>query len=189
MDDLNKVKNKIKNKKSMKNKKSSKKIKQEKKKLWYFPVFVILVYLILALINPQKTLKSLATSGTILLKLVPVFLLVVFLMVVLNYFLNPRKIVKYLGRKNIYAWFAAILAGILSHGPVYVWYPFLGDLMKHGARPGLVSVFLYNRAVKVPLLPVMIYYFGLVYVAVLMLVMIIASVFQGLLIDWLVDKR
>ena len=60
----------------------------------------------------------------------------------------------------------------------------LKDLKKHGAGFGFVATFLYNRAVKIPLLPVMFFYFGLTFVVVLTIVMIIASIIQG----WIIEK-
>ena len=80
------------------------------------------------------------------------------------------------------------LFGIVSHGPIYVWYPLLRDLKQHGMRSGLVAVFLYNRAIKIPLLPIMIFYFGVFFVIILCIYMIIASVFQGKIIEIIEDK-
>jgi uncharacterized membrane protein YraQ (UPF0718 family) len=73
--------------------------------------------------------------------------------------------------------------GILSHGPIYVWYPLLRELREHGMRTSLVAAFLYNRAIKIPLLPLMIYYFGVIYVVVLLIFMIIASIVEGKIIE------
>ncbi len=48
-------------------------------------------------------------------------------------------------------------------------------LQKKGMRPALIATFLYNRAVKIPLLPLLIIYFGLTYSLVLMVVMTIGT--------------
>ena len=91
---------------------------------------------------------------------------------------------KYLGKESgVKGWLLAITMGIVSHGPIYTWYPLLKELRNHGMRTGLLAVFLYNRAVKIPLLPIMIYYFGVVFVVVLTVYMIIASVIEGKLIE------
>jgi hypothetical protein len=50
-------------------------------------------------------------------------------------------------------------------------------------RTSLVAAFLYNRAIKIPLLPLMIYYFGVIYVVVLLIFMIIASIVEGKIIE------
>ena len=107
---------------------------------------------------------------------------------IMNYIVNPKTIAKYVGEESgIKGWLLSISAGILSHGPIYVWYPLLKDLRNHGMRIGLIAVFIYNRAIKIPLLPLMIYYFGLMFVVVLTIYMIIASVIQGKLIDLVIE--
>ena len=87
------------------------------------------------------------------------------------------------GESGIKGWVLAISMGILSHGPIYVWYPLLKDLRDHGMRSGLIAVFLYNRAIKIPLLPVMIFYFGIGFVIILSIYMMIASVVEGKIIN------
>ncbi len=84
---------------------------------------------------------------------------------------------------GIKGWVFAIFTGILSHGPVYVWFPLLKDLRKQGMRTGLVAVFLYNRAIKIPLLPVMIFYFGIEFTIILLIWMVVASVIEGKVIE------
>jgi hypothetical protein len=50
-------------------------------------------------------------------------------------------------------------------------------------RSGLVAAFLYNRAIKIPLLPVMGYYFGIRFVGILLIWMILAAVVEGKMIE------
>ena len=63
--------------------------------------------------------------------------------------------------------YLSALAGIISTGPIYVWYPMLKDLREKGAKHFLIAVFLVNRAVKPFLLPVIISFFGWIYALVL----------------------
>jgi len=49
---------------------------------------------------------------------------------------------------------------MLSHGPVCAWYTFLAEIREKGVSNGRVATFLYARAVKIPLLAAMIFYFG-----------------------------
>ena len=60
-------------------------------------------------------------------------------------------------------------------------------MQKKGVRNGLVATFLYNRAVKIPLLPLMIFYFGMVYTIILTIIMMIVSVFQGLIVEKILE--
>ena len=55
-------------------------------------------------------------------------------------------------------------------------------------RVGLVAVFLYNRAIKIPLLPIMIFYFGTSFVTILAIYMVIASVIEGSTIEIIEHK-
>lgn len=80
-------------------------------------------------------------------------------------------------------WLLAIILGIISHGSVYAWYPLLKDLKNHGMREGLIAGFIYSRAIKIPFIPLMIYYFGLKFFIVLTIYMIIGAILEGLLLE------
>ncbi|OYT57847.1 hypothetical protein B6U70_01850 [Euryarchaeota archaeon ex4484_162] len=106
-----------------------------------------------------------------------------------NYFLKPKTVSEHLGvESGVKGWILAIAMGILSHGSIYVWYPFLKNLREYGMRNGLITVFLYNRAIKIPLLPVMIFYFGPVFVVILLVYMIMVSVVEGKIVEMLVHR-
>jgi len=155
----------------------------------YFLGFIVILYCSLFLLHPERTCSSFKLSWGIFVSIIPVLFIVVFFMGLLNYFLKSKAIKKHLGKESgIRGWLLAIFAGILSHGPIYVWYPLLRDLRSRGMKAGLVATFLYNRAIKIPLLPIMIFYFGVEFVVVLMVYMIAASVVQGKVID-MVEKH
>ena len=163
------------------------KTRQRNKNLYYgfsFLGIVVILYLVLSFFNSVKIYRSLHASLDIIIQILPILVLVIFMMGVANYFLKPKTVSKYFGSESgIKGWSLAIFMGILSHGPIYVWYPLLKDLRDHGMRSGLVAVFLYNRAIKIPLLPVMIFYFGIGFVIILSFYMIIASVIEGKIIE------
>ena len=163
------------------------KTKQHNKNLYYgfsFLGFVVILYLVLSFFNSVKIYRSLHVSLNIIIQILPILVLIIFLIGIINYFIKPKTVSKCLGLESgVRGWYLAITMGILSHGPIYVWYPFLKDLRDHGMRSGLVAVFLYNRAIKIPLLPVMIYYFGFGFVFILLIYMIIASVIEGKIIE------
>ena len=159
---------------------------REKRKHYgiYFLGCVVFVYFFLFLFKPESIQESLKASGDLFIKIIPVVFFIIFLMGVVNYFVNPKAISKYVGRKSgIKGWLLAISTGILSHGSIYLWYPLLKELRNQGMRSGLVAVFLYNRAIKIPLLPLMIYYFGITFVVVLLIYMIIASIVEGKIME------
>jgi hypothetical protein len=74
--------------------------------------------------------------------------------------------------------FSAI-GGIISMGPIYAWYPLLKDLRERGAANMLIAIFLGNRAVKPFLMPIMISYFGWVYILILTFFPLAGSVAAG----------
>jgi len=149
-----------------------------------FLLVVILCFAALLIFDTQNALASLQKSGTTLFKLIPIFMLVIILTALINYFLKPKQIMKHFGKDSgaigvTYAMFG----GIISHGPMYAWYGMLQDMRSHGLKDGLIAVFMYARAVKLPLLPFMIDMFGLLFTIVMTLYILIAAVLQGKVID------
>ena len=148
-----------------------------------FPGCVILIYGIFLIFSPVKTVKALASSVGILLTLLIPLSVVFTLIFLLNLFLRPAHVARFLGKKSGARGLAlSAVAGIISMGPIYAWYPLLKELKKRGATNSLIAVFLGNRAVKPLLLPVMISYFGWVYVFLLTLFTITGSLVAGYLL-------
>lgn len=145
-----------------------------------FPAAILIVYVVLFIIMPDKTLLAIKNSGNILLNmLIPLILVLVF-MLLLNIFLKPARVAKLLGKgSGVKGILLSAATGIISTGPIYVWYPLLKDLRERGAGGSSIAIFLYNRAVKPFLLPVMVAYFGWLYVVILTLLTVIASVAVG----------
>lgn len=156
---------------------------------WYFLIMVLIVYIFLLIFNKSQFYSAISFFGNILLKIIPIMLFVFVLMILSNYFITPEFIIKHTREKGIKKWFYIIIGGILSAGPIYMWYPLLADLRDKGLSYGLIACFLYNRAIKLPLLPLAILYFGWKYVIVLGFVMIIMSIIQGILIDKVMEVK
>ena len=102
---------------------------------------------------------------------------------------GTKVIHDHLKEKGIRKWFYVIIGGILSSGPIYMWYPLLADLRSKGLNYGLIACFLYNRAIKIPLLPLAIIYFSWQYIIILTLVMITVSIMQGILLNKLMEVK
>ena len=164
--------------------KAGKKRKEDKYHGLYFLGSVVFAYLLLFLFNPVNVEKSLKVSANILIQICPALFLIILLMGIMNYFVNPKTVSKYVGEgSGIKGWLMAIFTGILSHGPIYAWYPILKDLREQGMKIGLITVFLYNRAIKIPLLPLMAHYFGILFVVILLGYMIMGSIVQGQIVQ------
>jgi uncharacterized membrane protein YraQ (UPF0718 family) len=150
---------------------------------WFFLIAVLVMYGVLAFVNMQLFTSSLTFFFNLVIKLIPIFIIILGLMIVTNYFITPQLIMKYFNAPGVKKWFFVVVAGILSTGPIYMWYPLLADLRDKGVKHGFIATFLYSRAIKIWLLPVIVFYFNIQYVIVLTLVMIVFSCIQGITIN------
>lgn len=151
---------------------------------WRFFLSMVLLELVIGLWFRSVFLVGLKALLSMLVKIAPVLFLVFLLMAVMNYFLTPKIIASHLGGQGVRKWLIAVIGGMLSVGPVYLWYPILADLKKQGLSGGWIACFLYSRAIKVPLLPLATYYFGWQYVVILTVVMVLASIVQAQIINY-----
>jgi len=156
---------------------------------WYFLGAIAIAYLLFSIFNQEIYLNSLNFFNQIIYKVIPIFILIFVLMSLSNYFITPKFVIKHLKDKGMKKWFFVIIGGILSSGPIYMWYPLLADLKRKGLSYGLIACFIYNRAIKIPLLPLAIIYFSWQYILVLMIVMVIISVIQGILINNMMEVK
>ena len=155
-----------------------------------FPLLVLVIYGVLFVLTPEQTLVALKSSGKVCLNILLPLALVFVVMLALNLFVKPAQIVHLLGSgANIKGILLSVTAGIISMGPIYVWYPLLRELREKGAGNAPIAVFLYNRAVKPFLLPVMIAYFGWLYVGILTVLTVLASLVNGYLVDLFTRRK
>ncbi len=146
----------------------------------YLLLFVLLLYGLLFLIDRQSAQLALQKSGAVLIKIIPIFIVVILFTSILNYFIKPKQIARHLGHESgIKGWLWALAAGVISHGPMYAWYPLIEDLRGHGMKDKFIVVFFASRAIKIPLLPFMIDYFGLAFTVILSFYMLLCALIQG----------
>jgi uncharacterized membrane protein YraQ (UPF0718 family) len=151
-----------------------------------FLLIVLLLYGVIALLDPEKAQAAWHVALALFLKVLPIFALVFVVIFVINLFIRPEWVRKHLGSDSgLRGWGVAIAGGILSVGPVYVWYALLKELREKGMRTALMSAFLYNRGVKLPLLPLLIHYFGMAFTITLAGYMMFFSIVTALLLEWL----
>ncbi len=151
---------------------------------WLFFLATVLSTLILALVRPQAVIHAIPFFLSLVGRIWPVLIFVFGLLFVSNLLLSPQFVKRSMGRASgRRGWLIAIVGGILSSGPIYLWYPLLRELRKHGMRPALAAAFLYNRSVKPALLPLLIYYFGWGLTLILTIYMVVFSIVQGLLVE------
>ena len=138
---------------------------------WLFPLGVVGLYGLGIVLAPESTDRALHMSGSMFWQLAWPVCLALIMMVVLNRFLSPAVVTRFLGQSaGIKGVFLSALAGILSMGPVYAWYPLLKSLKDKGASQFHIANFICNRSIKPVLLPVLVIYLGGYFTALFVLV-------------------
>lgn len=143
----------------------------------------LLLYTVLALAGVQGVGGALRSAGSILLQVLPV-LAVILLFMAGTHFIPGSFVKRHLGAgTGVRGYAAAAIAGTLSHGPVYLWYPFLAELREKGVSDGKIATFLYARAVKIPLLAAMVLYFGLAFTLLFSALILVGAPLLGSLLE------
>jgi len=156
---------------------------------WWFLIAVVTSYGAVALADAETARSGFESFLSLLGHVLPALAVVYVLILAFNAFAEPTWITRYVGRNSgLKGWAVALIGGILSLGPIYPWYALLGELKEKGMRPSLIAAFLYARAVKPPLLPLLAHYFGLVFAVVLVGYMLVFAILNGLLTERLVGR-
>lgn len=151
---------------------------------WLFLIAVGGLYAFIGLFRPSIVSDALASFAPLLLRIVPVLVVVFGLLFLVSLFLERKWLVQHLGNASgCGGWALTVACGILAAGPLYVWYPLLGELKAKGMSNALIATFLYSRALKLPLLPLMVHCFGAAYTVTLSVCIILFSVMSGLLMQ------
>lgn len=157
---------------------------------WLFLASVVLAWGAAALWAPDRLGPALRTYLSLLGQMLPALGLVFALLFVANLFMERPWVERHMGRDaGLRGWLFALGAGLLAAGPPWPWYGFAGQLMARGVRPGLAAAFLYARAVKPPLLPLLVFYFGLAYTVTLTAWLLVLAVVVGLAVQRLLPDH
>jgi len=151
-----------------------------------FFLLALIAYGILGMYDFGLLKNALSTLVWLIVRISPLLLLVFGVMFLTNVFFESKGVGRFLGKgSGLRGWLVAIVGGIVSSGPIYMWYPLLSDLKEKGMKDSLIAAFLYNRAIKIPLLPMMVYYFGWPFALILSIYMTVFSVVNGILVQFL----
>jgi len=157
---------------------------------WFFLISVLILMLVIFAVDSTKIKPILKMFETLMLQILPVLVLVYFIMLLTNYFVDNKILKKYMSEDSgVKGWLISIVSGIISVGPVYMWYPLMKDLQSKGVKNKYLVIFLYNRGIKIQWLPMLILYFGLKYSLTLMVVMAIMSIPQGIIAEKLIEFK
>ena len=151
-----------------------------------FFLLAAIVYVILGIYDFDLLKNALSALAGLIARIAPILLLVFGVMFLTNLFFESQGVVRFLGKgSGLRGWVLAIVGGIVSSGPIYMWYPLLSDLKEKGMKDSLIAAFLFNRAIKIPLLPMMVFYFGWPFALILSIYMTVFSVVNGILVQFL----
>jgi len=151
---------------------------------WLFPLGIAGLYGLGIIFAPESTERALHMSGSMFRQLALPICLALIMMVVLNRFLSPEVVTLFLGRSaGIKGVFLSSLAGVLSMGPVYVWYPLLKTLKDKGASEFHIANFIGNRSVKPVLLPVLVIYWGWYFTSLFVLVSLVGALIVACIVS------
>jgi uncharacterized membrane protein YraQ (UPF0718 family) len=148
-----------------------------------FPLAVLLAYAVVGLVRPAHAWAALKASYGVCRQILPALCIAFVVMLCVNLFLKPAHVKHLLGdARKVRGVVLSTAGGILSMGPIYAWYPLLKDLRSKGASGFHAANFLCCRAVKLPLLPILVAYFGWAFAVVLTVLTIAGSLLTALVV-------
>ncbi len=166
-------------------------VRRSNRGAWLFLLVVTAIYGLGWLTMPGFIERSLGHFVDMLKSILPILGIVMLLIGLLN--LSPwmdKQLTRLSDRNSgLRGWLFALAAGVLSHGPIYAWYPLLQQLREKGSRPALLAAFLYARSIKLPFLPLMAHYFGLAYTVIVSLLILLFSILNGLTVEMLLKRK
>ena len=155
-----------------------------------FLMLVVFLYILLYFVDAPKTLDSLKYFFKNSIKILPVFLLVILLTALINYYFPKERIGQMLqGKPRWQTYVFSLLAGIISMGPVFAWYSLLKNLKDKHLEEGTLVTFFYGKSIKLTLLPIMIGFFGQLFSIIFMVYIAIAALLQGFLYALFFEKN
>ncbi len=128
---------------------------------WLFPLGVGCLYGAGMMVAPEKTIRAWSLCCSMAEQLAIPLCLALVTMVAFNRYVSPALVARFLGQNTgLKGILLSSLAGILSMGPIYAWYPLFKSLKDKGAATFIIANFIGCRSIKPPLFPVLIGYFG-----------------------------
>ena len=157
--------------------------------IWKFLLLVLILYFGIFIFYPDIILECFEQFYFLLKKIAGSFIFVFIFMYFFNIFINEKLIKKHLQKEiKLKHYLIVALIGILSTGPIYLWFAHLSRLKDQGMDNGLISLFLYNRAIKLPLIPLMVQYFSIKITIIISCLIFIFSFLNAFLIHYFFKK-
>jgi uncharacterized membrane protein YraQ (UPF0718 family) len=151
---------------------------------------VLLAYLVLAGISPQKALVALGIGMGTLLDVTPIVLSVFVFIGLVHVWVKEETIVKHLGHESGFRGVAlGAVLGTALNGPLFTIFPLAQSLIRKGARVGVIAAVFSTYAIKVPLLPLEIGFLGLKFTVAHNLMMFLSAFLMAPLMELMMGGR
>jgi uncharacterized membrane protein YraQ (UPF0718 family) len=148
--------------------------------------FVVLMYLILFMVSPQKCLAALEISTFALLRVILIIFAVFIFVGLFQIWIHEDMIVKHLGHESGFkGLILGALAGTALNGPLFAIFPLVKSLLAKGARLTVITVIYSTYAIKVPMLPLEIGFLGWKFTIIHNLLMFLAAFIMAPLMEWM----
>ena len=145
-------------------------------KSWIFPACVAAAYFVVWLTLPDRLVAALKITKTITIEVALPLLMAFSMMFLLNLYISAAHITRFMGKTTgIRGMIFSSLAGIVSMGPIFAWFPFLKTLKLKNMPDIYLANFLSSRAVKPILLPILTAYFGLKFSLIFTIMCLVAA--------------
>lgn len=149
-----------------------------------FEFIVSLLYILLLLLFPNKTILAFREGIILFLKTLPIFVCVVFLSSFLSLFLSPKKVQKIMGEKTgLKGVILGMAFGTVIVGPLWVLFPLYRTLLKKGARLAAVGAMIGAFAIKTPWIPYAANFLGWPFILISIGLIMVYAIIEGYLIE------
>ncbi len=156
-------------------------------RIWFnrfFLLCVLILYFVFFIFAPDWWIRTLQKFLVALKWIIPVLFFVYFFIFFFNLIVNNTKIKEKLKiSSNFFKYIISVFGWIISTGPVYLWFPFLKQLKEYWLNNWHITSFIYARAIKIPMFPLMIWYFWLFYTIVFNSFLLISAFLIGPLLN------
>jgi len=164
-----------------------------KDRIWWnnvFLLFIVFVFLFILLFDIDSWKLIFNKFIKIFFNILPDLLLIYFLIFLLDMFLFNKKFIVFLEH---WSYLKKIILScflwILSTWPIYMRYWFLKNMLDKWLTLWHISTFSYSRAIKIPLLPMMLIYFWLTFTILFNVVLFVLSFLNCILVDKIMKKK
>ncbi len=153
-----------------------------------YPVEVVIVLsaVCVAFIDPSKTKIAMIKTIKNFLTLLPTIVAVAYFTGIINVWFNRKMVAKFIGKESgIKGRLLGMIFGTFMVGPVYVFFPFMKELLGKGAEVGVIITIIGSWTVKINWLPFGISVLGWKFIVLMDLLIMAFALLNGYIISWI----